>query len=313
MSKRILSILGLLLFIGISTDAFAAAARATIKPLQSPSITRAGAIAILIEADPVLKVRAQAIAKHMPPMPLFEDVDQNRWYAPYVEGPIENAVVLGKEDRLFRPSESLMPEEAVAILSRYANEDVPTWEHKEGTNWFTADIANAQESDIPLPASMGTGKPITRTELFAMMRAVGILNPDQIDVPDTLFLVAYPQTTVVAESDFIYVPENNQPENTYKPTTTIQPLPSATQYHPPVVAQQPRPTQAAPVQQQPAQQAPANNAPAPSNKAFSISMPTLGVKELTITHPSHPTTPPARLAPRPAAPCPFCNQPGQNG
>jgi len=88
MSKRLLLLVGILIFIGFVTDAFGASARAIIKPLQSPSITRAGALAILIEADPVLKVRAQTIAKHMPPLPLFDEVDHNQWYAPYVETPL---------------------------------------------------------------------------------------------------------------------------------------------------------------------------------------------------------------------------------
>lgn len=311
MAKRLLVFLGILLLLGFVTDAFAAASRAVIKPLHSPSITRAGAIAILVESDPALKLRAQSIAKHMPPLPLFDDVDQNQWYAPYVEVAFENAIILGNEERRFRPSEFLMPEEAVAIIARYRNEDEPTWEHTDGSNWFSAEVANAEESDIPLPASMGTGQPITRTELFDMMRAVGILNPDQVQVPKTLYLVAYPQVTVVADSDFVNVVEQPvvtgyKPVNTYKPTTGIQPLPNAVTPRPVVVAQQPRPTQPAPTQ-------PTPSAPVPSAKPFSISMPSLGIKDLTITHPSDPTTSKGLLAPLQAGVGHLFSYPGSDG
>ncbi len=310
MSKRILLLLGIVLFVGFITDAFGQAAWSRIQPLQSPSVTRAGAVAILIESDPVLKTRARDIARRMPPLPLFDDIDQNQWYAPYVEVAFEKAFVLGNAERTFRPSEFLMPEEALTLLTRYRNGGETQLEYNHGDNWFTATVQAAERAQIPVPAGMGTGKPITRTELFAMMRAVGILNPDTVKVPNTLFLVAYPQLNVIAQSDFAPVaaqPVRQPAAATYKPVPVasnpaprIQPLANAVTsrapvaYAPPVVRQNPAP---APAQPRPVQTAPAPApAPAASAKAFSISMPSLGIKDLTITHPTDPTTSKGLLA-----------------
>jgi len=247
-------------------------------------------VAILIESDPALKTRARDIARHMPPLSLFDDVDQNQWYAPYVEVAFENSFILGNAERVFRPSEFLMPEEALTLLTRYRNGGETQLEYNRDDNWFTATVQAAEEAQIPVPTSMGTGKPITRTELFAMMHAIGILNPDIVKVPNTLYLVAYPPAPVVAVSDFVPVQQPGYTE--YKPTggsassvARIQPLPNAVSSRAPV-AYNPAPVVQRPVQ--PVVQQP--SAPAPTAKSFSISMPSLGVKDLTITHPSDPTT-----------------------
>lgn len=321
MQKRIFLLLGILLFVGFVTQAFSASARAKIQPLQSPSITRAGAVAILIESDPELKTRARDIARHMPPLPLFDDMDQQQWYAPYVEVAFEHSFVLGNEERRFRPSDFMTPEEALTLITRYRNGGETQFQYDHGDQWFTATVAEAQEANIPVPASMGTGKPITRTELFAMMRAAGILNPEQVKVPSTLFLVAYPQTTVVAESDFTNVidtmpssqPAQQAPQTGYKPTPTaanttphITPLPSGTPYRAPVQ----QPTQARPVQTTPA---PTQVAAAPAAKPFSISMPSLGINDLTVSHPSDATTSKGLLAPLQAGVGHLFSYPGKGG
>lgn len=290
MSKRLLLLLGIVVFVGFVTEAFGQAARTRIHPLQSPSVTRAGAVAMLIESDPALKTRARDIARHMPPLSLFDDVDQNQWYAPYVEVAFEHSFILGNAERKFRPSEFLMPEEALTLLTRYRNGGGGELEYDHTDNWFTKTVEAAEEAQIALPASMGTGQPITRTELFAMMRAIGILNPDTIEVPNTLYLVAYPKNVIVAESDFVPAQPQQPAYTEYKPVTgsvNIRPLTNSASSRAPV-AYNPAPVVQRPTT--PAPQQPAPSAPAPSAKSFSISMPSLGIKDLTITHPSDPTT-----------------------
>jgi LPXTG-site transpeptidase (sortase) family protein len=276
MEKRFLLLAALVLLVGYMTRAFAQ------DIASNAPITRAGAIALMVEADPALKQRLQYFVKNTPPMPLFDDVDYSQWYAPYIETAFEAGLVTGNSAARFRPSSILTEEESIALMNRFyilkhpstTPVTVPT-----GGDWFTATINQAAENGIPLPSPIRLGAPANRESFFGMMRSTGVANPEQIALshrpaPVVAPVVVHQPTTTQARSGQLAA---------IRPVTTtarppVQAVRPAVQPRPTVVAQAATPTPTA-------------------SRGFSISLPTLGINNLSIIHPSDPTTKDGLLAP----------------
>jgi LPXTG-site transpeptidase (sortase) family protein len=284
MEKRFLLLAALLLLVGFVTRVFA----------EEPGtpITRAGAIALMVESDPALKQRLQYHIKHPAPMPLFDDLDYSQWYAPYIETAFEAGLVTGNADARFRPSSLMTDEESIVLMNRYyalKHPGTPITTVQPGEDWFTAVINQASQNGLPLPSPIRLGMPVSRTSVFSMMRSSGVTEPEKLTVsyqPVPVVIVQAPAPRPTS------APQQNRPVQ----IASIRPI-----------ATTPRPTAVAPVQaarpavQQPrpttvAQTAPAN-AVAPVKRGFSISLPTLGITDLVISHPSSPTTKDGLLAP----------------
>lgn len=261
-----------------------------------PPITRAGAIALMVEANPVLKARAQWFDGHMPPIPLFYDIDQKQWYAPYLEAAFEAGIVTGSdENREFRPGDLLKVEEAIAFVNR-AKHAQPV-AAQTGT-WYETAVATANANGVVLPAEIYIGQPITRADLHAMYASIGLSNTANVAL--SIRVKPPAPAPVIAAA-------------TPRPTQPAQPRVQPSQPRPQQpVATQPRVTQPQPVAPRPVAPAPrivVNPAPAPapapasaqnnpnaSSKFFSITIPAAGIKDLTITHPSNPSTSQGLLA-----------------
>lgn len=249
MHKRFLTLLALVLLLGFATRAFGQNA-------AQGTITRAGAVALLVESDPALKDRLEEQIRMRHPLPLFVDVSYGEWYAPYIETAFEAGIVTGNAQQRFRPGDLLTEEEAIALGARYhAMKHPEMLEEIMSTDsaWFNGVVMASVHGGLKLPFPIKLGQPVKRADLFALMSSMGIENPSQIA------LSYKPRPTVVASVTGA------------RPTTPSQPSQNNT-------AQPPA---------QPSSQAPAV---VPSQKPFAISMPTLGVKDLTITHPSDPFT-----------------------
>src|SRR4051812_3539092 len=82
---------------------------------DSTFITRAGAVSLLVESDSSLHERVQWFRNHMPPVPLFSDVQQKQWYAPYLEVAFERGLIQGSKDGMFRPAKFITSREAALI------------------------------------------------------------------------------------------------------------------------------------------------------------------------------------------------------
>jgi LPXTG-site transpeptidase (sortase) family protein len=248
MSKRLLIITVLVLAVGFFTRAFAFAD--TVLPTASADqpITRAEAVALLVNANPAGVERTKWFAAHMP---LFSDVNQTQWYAPYLETAFEQGWITGNGDLTFRPNGPLKQEEAIAIATHYKEIEDPsagvylTITGSQG-NWLNKIVSEAQANAIKMPFPVRPGESILRQDFYSMVASAGV------DQPDTIQVAVIPVTT-----DF---------------HTTAQPL--------------------QPIIQQAVAANTTTNEPDPvvpaeaTNSYFAISMPTLGIKDLHISHPT---------------------------
>ena len=143
MCKRFFLLLASALLIGIGTRAFAASTtlvdisgtsyETAFSFLQSRGVVqgytdgtgrpynmlnRAEALKVIALSEKKLSKRVEWYQDNMPPLPLFSDVNQNDWYAPYVEALFEAGILQGYPDGTFRGSRPLSVEEAVTLLMR---------------------------------------------------------------------------------------------------------------------------------------------------------------------------------------------------
>ena len=265
MEKRIIPLLALLLLTGYATRAFAQSV-----PSEAP-LSRAGAVALMVEADPALKQRLQFFIKHTPPMPLFDDVEYTQWYAPYIETAFEAGLVTGSDDARFRPSDRLAEEESIVLVNRFyalKHPGTPRVTAKPGEDWFTVAANAALAQGIQLPSPIRLGQPVSRSAYFTMLRSSGAANPELLAIS--------------------YQP-NPTPVIVRQPTQGLRPLVAPR----PAVAVAPRSA----VQQRPTVVAQAVTPVPTATAGFSISLPSLGISNLHISHPSNPTTKDGLLAP----------------
>lgn len=279
MHKRILLLFGLVLLVGFVTRAFAAAAETT------GGITRADAVAILVEAEPALRARVTHFTKHKPPLPLFDDIDYAEWYASYVEAAFEAGIITGNSSGLFRPGDLIAEEEAIALAARFqARTNVATAMElrvQQTANWFEGPLNAALRGGITIPSPIRPGLPMNRAAYFAMMTSAGVAHPETI-------AIGLPKSVAVVAA--LHYPDAVKPSTRREVRPVVQAAVSST---PRIVQPVIQPQRMVPQQTQPVTQP----KPQVSAKNFAISMPSLGVTDLTITHPSDPFTKDGLLAP----------------
>ncbi len=265
MAKRLAILTALLLSVGLVTHAFGQGT--PVVPDES-GMTRAGAVALLVESHAGMKQHLPRYIKNMPPMPLFSDVDDTQWYAPYIEVAFEAGLITGNPDKTFRPGDLLTEEEAIILGARYkamsdgtiaAQLTSPYGSQNQLLN--TAATISVQNG-IKLPFPIRLGQPLRRGALYDMMASLGIQNPRTIALSHT----------------------------TSKPllVASVQPTPAPARIATSRPLAQPvaRPVYQQPVVQQVTRPVATTTAPAPSALGFAISMPSLGINELRIAHPS---------------------------
>ncbi|HRH94126.1 MAG TPA: S-layer homology domain-containing protein, partial [Candidatus Peribacteria bacterium] len=81
-------------------------------------LNRAEALKVIVAAQKEFGQELGDTKSNMPTIPLFSDVEQSAWYAPYLEVAFSNKVITGYPDNLFRPQSTLKTEEAIAIAMR---------------------------------------------------------------------------------------------------------------------------------------------------------------------------------------------------
>ncbi|MCF7844795.1 MAG: sortase [Kiritimatiellales bacterium] len=206
--------------------------------------------------------------QNLVPMPLFLDTDQSAWYAPYIEAGFEANMITGYPDRTFRPSYFLTAEEAVTMALRaYGVMDagqgaqLSEYIQNRDNEWFTPYINAAITKNLIMhQGRLELGQVMTRGRFFDLVYRLDKIKSEgslAFNGPEPTIPVQARQRAQVVQA----VPRvNNQVISAPQPT---------------VVAQHPY----------------------ASEKYFSLSMPTLGVDDLTITHPSDPFTSDGVLSP----------------
>ena len=236
-------------------------------------LNRIEALKVILIAQGSFNSRIAQFAKNTPPVPLFSDVDQTQWYAPYIEAAFEKGVVTGYPDGTFRPAQLLRTEEAVTLLMRTFNEQsssttvsLSPYIENQSSQWYTTSINAAVEKNLVMhKGSLRLGSAITRGQFFDMVYRLYSSRANNKVVFDGAE-PAPAQRTVPTE--------NFEPTGIIS-SDTPQQVPVAVS---PQVQQSPTPPANVVL-------APKIDHPYASEKYFSISMPSIGVTDLTITHP----------------------------
>jgi LPXTG-site transpeptidase (sortase) family protein len=183
----------------------------------------------------------------MPVLPLFSDIDQRSWYAPYIETGFRMGVVKGYPDGTFKPADQVTVEEAIALMLRVYKQDNPSATYQtsqyiknQPNQWYSAPVSIAIQKNIIMhDLILQPGMPVTRGQLFDMLYRLREAQMKNI----ASFPESRAQTVVT---------------NQVTPRARSLPTSAYGQYA--------------------------------SQKSFAITMPSLGIMDLTITHPSDPFT-----------------------
>ncbi|MBT3293455.1 sortase [Candidatus Peregrinibacteria bacterium] len=295
MCKRFFLLLASALLIGIGTRAFAASTtlvdisgtsyETAFSFLQSRGVVqgytdgtgrpynmlnRAEALKVIALSEKKLSKRVEWYQDNMPPLPLFSDVNQNDWYAPYVEALFEAGILQGYPDGTFRGSRPLSVEEAVTLLMRTTegldegnSAKLSPYISNQSNVWFTPFINTAIQRNLIMKQQMlRMGNAITRGQFFD---------------------IVYRQMFINESGDKIFE-ETEPPVIVYQNNSSSSSSTSTSSNGTPIYVPQPSST-------------PSTSNPNASEKYFAISMPTLGIHDLAVNHPEDPFSQQGVLSP----------------
>lgn len=228
-------------------------------------LNRVEALKVILRARGDLDGRIAHYEKKMPPIALFSDVDQAAWYGPYIETAFENGVVTGYPDGTFRPGQLLRTEEAIAMLMRtfkYQGEkseaSLSAYIENQPNQWYTPSINAAVDRNLIMhKGKLRLGTAITRGQFFEMVYRLHYITKSSQVAYDGPEPQAQPPRVAVPVQRVADVPSGSTGVTTHQNTTLPQNV----------------------------QLAPTVDHPYASEQYFSISMPSLGIENLTITHP----------------------------
>lgn len=260
-------------------------------------LNRVEALKVILEARGAFASRIAFFREKTPALPLFTDIDQTQWYVAYLETGFEAQVITGYPDGSFKPGNLLTAEEAITMLMRTYRLQGSTTEvalsnaiENAPNQWYTASINAAVERNLIMPLGrMQLGTPITRGQFFSIVHRLHyiIANNDS----------AYPEPVAPIPEQPVAVTPQPRPE----PAVVAAPTPPT----PPVslgggtgVVTYNNNNLPEELQQGSSQNSlppnvslpPKIDHPYASEKYFSITMPSLGVTDLTITHPTDAVT-----------------------
>ena len=251
-------------------------------------LNRVEALKIILEAEGSFDGRIASYKKQMP-LGLFFDTAQSDWYAPYIEAAFEKNVITGYQDGSFRPGQYLRVEEAVTMLMRTFGEhgtkkkaELSSYIENQPNEWYTASInAAITRNTVMNKGRLRLGTAITRGQFIDMVYRLHTVRDSNAFV--------YSGTEPQVAPQRIAVPiqrTQQQPSYVAGGSTGITVTDGVT----------PRVSQP---QQQPQNVsiAPKIDHPFASEKYFAVSMPSLGITDLTISHPADALTKDGVLAP----------------
>lgn len=218
-------------------------------------VNRAEALKIILLAQNKFALDVEKAKASLPPLSLFPDVYQQEWYAPYVEVGFRYGLIKGYPDGRFWPQGGVKVAEAAAMLTRSYGEKTDAAAFlssndlpNQPNQWYTGVVSVILARNAILPGSR--------------------LSAGSFMTRGQLFDMVYRMRTVhqqgiasfggpvaqTTNSVVLSVNGNNQP--TPQPQAPSAGSPSSAQFA--------------------------------SQKPFAISIPSIGIVDLTITHPSDP-------------------------
>ncbi len=143
-------------------------------------LNRAEALKVILTVFPPHASRVEWFRIHMPPLPLFADVDQRAWYAPFVEAAFQAGVIQGYPDGLLRPARPISVEEAIVLLMRAAGEETNAMGEAP---WYDTAVRRASERNL-FTEQLRLGTAITRGQFFDMVYRLSVIREQEV-APDS--------------------------------------------------------------------------------------------------------------------------------
>ena len=224
-------------------------------------LNRVQALKVILEARGAYSDRIAYYQKKTPPIPLFSDVDQSQWYTPYLETAFEKGIVTGYPNGTFQPARALSTEEAITMLMRTFGEqgekataNLSPYIENIASQWYTPSINAAIDKNLIMhKGKLKLGYAITRGQFFDMVyrlhstHAIGAVAFNGPEPQAVQRVTAAPSASQYFEPTGIST-SMNTPQNVVLPSSELP-----------------------------------DNA---SEQYFAISMPTIGIEDLRITHPT---------------------------
>lgn len=140
-------------------------------------LNRAEALKVILLAQNQYALEVEKMRGQLPPLSLFPDVDQNEWYAVYVETGFRNGLIKGYPDGRFVPEGGVKVVEAAAMLARSYREPTESAAYMSGNDlpnhmgqWYTGTVSVIHARSAVMPGSrLSAGNYMTRGQLFDMV------------------------------------------------------------------------------------------------------------------------------------------------
>jgi|GEM_PF-402683 len=347
MARRFFLLASLCVLLGLATQAFGADQK------QPVWITREGAVAILVESKPEWRPELAAARANPEPMPLYVDTDQDEWYIPYLEVAFDKGLIQATDfQRTFRPGELLKQGEAMALLVRYkANGDKTKIPQEEADHPLSIPLHVQKGYDMGFmpPSPFESWNVIRRSSWNELARSAGVPNPAAIVVtipPKTVAASSAQPLPITGPAPVVAERlQPLQPQTGFKPADSAPVQPTSVALQPAYVAPTyaPNPPGSQPISSdQPAYVAPtstpsyAQNPPGsqpissdediddfdpsdypspadPNDSYFAIGIPSLGINDLKVSHPTDVSTQNGLLAPLQSGVGHLFSYPGNGG
>jgi LPXTG-site transpeptidase (sortase) family protein len=199
-------------------------------------VNRAEALKVIMKANPQFASQLSTLSQSVSSIPLFSDMNQSAWYAPYIELGYSLSIVKGYPDGRVRPENNVNTAEAIVMVARSFNERTAQvtfstsgdLANQQG-QWYTGAVSTVlARNAIRAGSRIELSAPMTRGQLF-----------------DLVYRMRTVHTTGI--SAFV----------------SSDPIPSISS---------------------------GDGGIAPSDKQFSITIPSLNITDITVTHPEDPFT-----------------------
>lgn len=222
-------------------------------------VNRAEALKVILLAQNKYALEVEKTRAALPPLSLFPDVVQSEWYAPYVETGFRFGLIKGYPDGTFFPQGGVKVAEAVAMVTRAYGEPTSSAPFlssndlpNQPNHWYSGNVSVALARNAVMPGSrLSVGNYMTRGQLFDLVYRMREVHLQNV----ASFGGSAAQTTNAVQLSV---------NGGAVPAPTPTPAPAAV--HTTASAQ------------------------FASQKPFAISIPSIGIVDLTITHPSDPFT-----------------------
>lgn len=141
-------------------------------------LSRAEVLKVLLDSKAETRAKVEKTRAKLSKLPLFVDVSNDEWFAPYAETAYMSLVTTGFPDRTLRAYDPVPAEEAITLVMRaYKVKDQP----KDNDEWFVPYVRAALSRNIIAdPHSIAVGEAVTRGQFYDMAYRMAVVAQDNL-------------------------------------------------------------------------------------------------------------------------------------